>query len=361
MCFGEQGEKNVALVLHGIDDLRLEEKQIPQPGPGQVQVAIKKVGICMSDVHYWTHGCIGDFVVKHPMVMGHESSGVVSAIGEGVDNLEVGDRVAIEPGVPCRRCSRCKVGRYNLCPKMRFCATPPVDGSLATYFVHDADFCFKLPEHVSLDEAALLEPLSVAVHAVQRARVHTGDRVVICGAGPIGLVSLLVAKAQGAGQVVVTDIDDKRLAKAKELGAFQVVNVMGLDAKGAAKAAVSAFGVDYEKDEKRANAVIECSGTEQGTKTGIYASTSGGTVVLVGMGKPEFTLPILHAEVHEIDIRGVFRYVNAYPVALDMLASGKVDLKPLITHRFSINNAVEAFNTAKSGKDVIKVVIDCDL
>lgn len=360
MCLKDM-ERNVALVLHGVDDLRLEEVEVPKPGKGQVRIAIKRVGICMSDVHYWTHGRIGDFVVDNPMVMGHESSGIVDEVGEDVDHLKVGDRVAIEPGVPCRRCSSCKLGRYNLCAKMRFCATPPVHGSLSKYFVHDADFCFKIPEHVGLDEAALLEPLAVAVHAVARGRVQNGDRVVICGAGPIGLVCLLVAKSAGASKVVLTDIDEKRLAIAKSMGADAAVNVMGLDAKAAAKAAVSAFGEVYTETDKRANAVLECSGTESGARTGIYASANGGTVVLVGMGKPEFTLPMLEAEIREVDIRGVFRYVNAYPLAVQLLADNKVDLKPLITHRFPISKAVEAFNAVRSGENVIKVVIECDL
>jgi len=354
-------EQMTALVLHGVGDLRLEKVDIPQPGPGQVQIAVKKVGICMSDVHYYRHGRIGDFVVDCPMTMGHESSGVVSAVGGGVDHLQVGDRVAIEPGVPCRRCAKCKGGRYNLCPKMKFCATPPVHGSMSTYFVHDADFCFKLPSHVSLEEAALLEPLAVAVHAVQRGRVTAGDKVIVSGAGPIGLVSLLVAKANGASAVVVTDIDDRRLAKAKELGAWGVANVMGLDAQAAAKAANAAFGEDFDCAEGQAQSVIECSGTEIGARTAIHAADSGGTVVLVGMGKPEFTLPILEAEIREVDIRGVFRYVNAYPVAVNLLAGGQIDVKPLITHRFHINDAVKAFDTVGGGQDVIKVLIDCEL
>lgn len=225
-----------------------------------------RVGICGSDVHYWTHGAIGDFVVRAPMVLGHESAGIVSEVGEGVNTLKIGDRVAIEPGVPCRRCDYCRTGDYNLCPDMKFCATPPVDGSLARYYTHDSDFCFKLPDHVTLEEGALLEPLSVGVHACNRAGVRMGSKVLVCGAGPIGLVNLLTAKSYGASKVIVTDLDTNRLQKAKEMGADYCIQVTkDMTAKDLAMKVKECFG-------DLANQTIECTGAESSICAGIYVS-----------------------------------------------------------------------------------------
>lgn len=344
-------DKNLTAILYKQGDIRLEDKAIPEPGKGQVQLCMQDVGICGSDVHYWQHGAIGDFVVKAPMVLGHEAAGVVSKLGEGVTSLKVGDRVAIEPGVPCRCCSYCKKGRYNLCLDMKFCATPPIDGNLARFYVHDADFCFKLPDHVSTEEGALLEPLSVGVHACNRGGVTLGSKVLICGAGPIGLVNLLTAKACGAAQVCITDLDEKRLEMAKSLGADFPLKVTSKDPREMADKIEECFG---EKPE----VAIECSGAPPSVKTAIYATSSGGCVVLVGMGPSEVTLPIMDAAVREVDIRGIFRYVNCYPTALNMIASGKVNVKPLITHRFSLEQTMDAFNTTLKGEG-IKVMIKC--
>ncbi|KJE93008.1 sorbitol dehydrogenase [Capsaspora owczarzaki ATCC 30864] len=345
---------NVAAVLHGINDIRMEPVARPTPGPNDVLIAMKAVGICGSDVHYWTHGRIGDFVLTCPMVLGHESSGTVVEVGANVKTLVAGDRVAIEPGVPCRLCSYCKTGRYNLCPDMQFCATPPVNGSLARFYVHPADFCFKLPDHVSFEEGALLEPLSVGVHACRRANVTLGSRVLVCGAGPIGLVCMLAAKAAGASEVVVTDIDQHRLDVAKSMGAHKIFRVTSRDAKEvAAQIAELAGG--------RLDVAIECSGAEASLRTAIFSTRNGGVVVLVGLGAPEVNMPIVDAAVREVDIRGIFRYVNAYPTALAMIASGTVNVKPLITHHFKLNDAIQAFETAKTGAGgAIKVMIHCD-
>lgn len=312
---------------------------------------MQDVGICGSDVHYWQHGRIGDFVVNAPMVLGHEASGVVSKLGQGVTNLKVGDRVAIEPGVPCRICKYCKGGRYNLCLDMKFCATPPYHGNLARYYTHAADFCFKLPDHVSTEEGALLEPLSVGVHACRRGGVTLGSRVLICGAGPIGLVNLLTAKANGAADVCLTDIDQNRLNMAKKLGATHTLLVTSKDPQEMAQKVEEVMG---EKPE----ITIECSGAPPSIQTAIYATQSGGCVVLVGLGPADINMPIVNASVREVDIRGIFRYVNCYPTALAMIASGKVDVKPLITHRFKLEESLEAFDTTKRGEG-IKVMIRC--
>ncbi|XP_031553122.1 sorbitol dehydrogenase-like [Actinia tenebrosa] len=345
---------NVAAVLHGIDDLRIEEHPVSPPCKGEVQIAMHAVGICGSDVHYLKHMRIGDFIVNEPMVLGHESSGVVAEVGEGVTHLKVGDRVAIEPGVPCRTCPFCKEGRYNLCEEMKFCATPPFHGSLCQCYNHAADFCYKLPDHVSFEEGALLEPLSVAVHACRRAGITVGDNVLVCGAGPIGLVNLLTAKACGASKIAITDLDEGRLAKAKELGADYTIKVESRDGKEVANKILEQLGTAADK-------TIECTGAESSIHTGIYATKSGGVLVIVGMGKSEINLPIVNALVREVDIRGIFRYVNCYPTALAMVASGTVNVKPLVTHHFKLEESRKAFETSASGEGgAIKVMIHCD-
>nr|KAF6388996.1 sorbitol dehydrogenase [Myotis myotis] len=196
--------ENLSLVVHGPGDLRLENYPIPEPGPNEVLLKMHSVGICGSDVHYWQHGRIGDFIVKKPMVLGHEASGTVVKVGSLVKHLQQGDRVAIEPGAPREIDEFCKIGRYNLSPTIFFCATPPDDGNLCRFYKHDANFCYKLPDNVTFEEGALIEPLSVGIHTCRRAGVTLGNKVFVCGAGPIGLVNLLVAKAMGAAQVVVT-------------------------------------------------------------------------------------------------------------------------------------------------------------
>jgi L-iditol 2-dehydrogenase len=343
-------EENIALVLHKIDDLRLEPFPVNEPQDGEVLLEMQSVGICGSDVHYWKRGCIGDFVVRAPMVLGHESSGKVIKVGPNVKNLKAGDRVTIEPGVPCRRCDFCKGGRYNLCADVIFLATPPVHGSIARYHTHAADFCFKLPDHVSYEEGAFCEPLSVGVHACRRAGVSIGAKVLITGAGPIGLVSMLAAKAMGADSIILTDISQSRLDFAKQVGATYVL-LADNDPQVTAKRVVETLG-------SQPNISIECSGAESSIQTTFYATISGGVVVLVGLGRPLASLPIVNAAIREIDIRGVFRYANCYPASLSLIASGRIDVKPLITHRYNINESVQAFEMAESGQ-AIKVMIQC--
>eukprot|EP01129_Flabellula_baltica_P000182 TRINITY_DN1022_c0_g1_i2.p1 TRINITY_DN1022_c0_g1~~TRINITY_DN1022_c0_g1_i2.p1 ORF type:complete len:278 (+),score=42.67 TRINITY_DN1022_c0_g1_i2:71-835(+) len=199
------------------------------PQPNHVILKIHTVGICGSDVHYWAHGRCGPFVMDAPLVLGHETSAVVEAVGSGVTHLVPGDRVAVEPGVPCRFCKQCRGGTYNLCPDVQFLATPPVDGSLCQYIEHAADFCYKMPDHMSFEEGALLEPLSVGVHACKRGGVKAGSHVLITGAGPIGLVCLLAARASGATKIVVTDVMDNRLEVAQSLGADLTINALSQD------------------------------------------------------------------------------------------------------------------------------------
>jgi len=347
-------DDNLTAVLHGIEDLRLENQSIPDIADDQVLLEMSCVGICGSDVHYLAHGRIGDFVCNGPMIIGHEASGVVIKCGRKVKNLEVGDRVAIEPGVPCRLCAFCKKGKYNLCPEMEFCATPPFDGNLRRYYAHAADFCFKLPDHVTMEEGALLEPLSVGVHACRRAEVQLGDNILILGAGPIGLVTTITAKQMGATKVIITDLVQNRLEVAKELGADYTL----LIEKGDTEAEI------VQKIHKMLgvapNKTIECSGPEITNRVGLLATQSGGCFVIVGCGPPEVKIPLIGALTREVDIRGVFRYANDYPAALDLVASGKINVKRLVTHHFDITETAAAFDASRYGRDgAIKVMIHC--
>uniref|UniRef100_A0A8C0GG09 Sorbitol dehydrogenase n=1 Tax=Chelonoidis abingdonii TaxID=106734 RepID=A0A8C0GG09_CHEAB len=289
------------------------------------------VGICGSDVHYWQHGRIGDFIVKKPMVLGHEASGTVIKVGSSVTHLKPGDRVAIEPGAPRDIDEFCKIGRYNLSPTIFFCATPPDDGNLCRYYAHSASFCYKLPDNITFEEGALIEPLSVGIHACRRGGVTLGSKVLIyfftqC-AWPLCVTSFLI----GA---------DFTIEIKKETPKDMACMVQDL--------------LDCMPD-----ITMECSGAEASIQTGIYATRSGGTLVLVGLGPEMVHVPIANAAVREVDIKGIFRYCNTWPMAIAMLASKKVDVKPLVTHRFPLEKALEAFETVKKGLGV-KVMLKCD-
>jgi len=335
------------------DQLEIQEVPIPRkPRANEVVVKMKAVGICGSDVHYWTHGAIGDFVVRAPMIIGHESAGQVVAVGSGVTHLKVGDKVALEPGVPCRACGHCRGGRYNLCPDIQFFATPPVHGSLATYVVHAADCAYKLPDNVSYEEGAMCEPLSVGVYSCQRTNVEPGFRIAILGAGPIGLIIMLAARAFGAEHVVMTDVDESRLKSAKKFGANAVINVKGKQPKDVAAEITKLTG-------RKVDTTFECCGMTSATQTAIYATKSGGAVCLVGLHDPEMKLPIFDASVREVDMRGIFRYKNTYPTCISLIASGRVNVKQLITHRYDFEKLITGFETAKTGRDnAIKVMFN---
>ncbi|KAL2077137.1 hypothetical protein ACEWY4_026641 [Coilia grayii] len=346
-------ESNLSVVLHAKGDMRLEHRPIPEPGPNEVLLQMHSVGICGSDVHYWQNGRIGDFVLKKPMVLGHEASGRVVKVGSAVTHLKPGDRVAVEPGVPREMDEFFKSGRYNLSPTIFFCATPPDDGNLCRYYKHSANFCYKLPDNVTFEEGALIEPLSVGIHACRRAGVTLGSTVLICGAGPIGLVCLLVAKAMGASLAVITDLSAERLALAKELGADFAVEVKREDtAEQLARKVEGLLGA-------QPHITIECTGVQSSVQTAIYATRSGGVAVMVGLGAEMTTIPLVNAAVREVDIRGVFRYCNTWPMAIAMLASKKVNVRPLVTHRFPLEQAVQAFETTRQGLGV-KVMLKCD-
>ncbi|XP_064651301.1 sorbitol dehydrogenase-like [Lineus longissimus] len=346
-------DMNLGLVLHGPKDMRLEHVPISDVGENEVEVAIASVGICGSDIKYWLHGKCGRYVVKEPMTMGHESSGMITKVGPGVKGIKIGDRVAIEPGVPCRMCQLCKTGKYNVCPSVRFCATPPIHGNLSRRYVHAADFCHKIPDHVTMDEAAMLEPLSVAVYSCERGSVTLGSRVVIFGAGPVGLLCHLVAKVNGAIQTTIIDIDESRLLFAEKLGVDHVIRANNYDVTELTKIILATTGC-------RPDVSLECSGADSSLNCALQVTESGGSVIMVGRGslEPKVSVNVL---CREIDIKGIFRYANSYPKALSLVSSGRIDLRPLITHHFCLEESIRAFETAISRDEMaIKVMIHCD-
>lgn len=282
------------------------------------------------------------------MILGHEAAGVVRYVSDDIVGFEQGDRVALEPGVPCSVCDVCRRGRYNLCPDVRFFATPPVNGALAHFISHPANFCYKLPPMISFEEAAMFEPLSVGIHACRRANLKLGDTVLITGAGTIGLVTMLVAKAMGASQITIIDVDADRLSVAKEMGADKVIVTH------------SESDPKLSLQGNEADICFDATGVESAMKACVYSVKRGGVVVLIGMGHPDITLPVMEASVKEVDIRSVFRYCNTYPTALELVASGKVHLKRLVTHRFKMLDAELALECALNrGNKAIKVMIDC--
>lgn len=345
-----------AAVLHGVKDLRVEEVPVPgAPKPNEVKIAINKVGICGSDVHYWEHGRIGDFVVKAPMILGHECAGTVVETGANVTHLQAGDRVCLEPGVP--RLSTnishyyMKRGEYNLCPDIFFFATPPDHGSFCNFVNHPADFCFKLPENVSLEEGALIEPLSTGIFAARVAPVKMGDTVVITGAGPIGLMNLLAVKAAGAANVIISDMVPERLKVAQEIGATRVISGGADELKEAARELTEGRGADV---------CIECAGHPNALNACIAAARPGATVVLIGMPPNDTaTLNINDMIVREIKLRPIFRYNNTFPTGVSLIASGKVNLKPLISKRFALSEVPQAFEyVVENRATCVKAVVD---
>ncbi|CDP03530.1 unnamed protein product [Coffea canephora] len=349
------GEENMAAWLVGLNTLRIQPFKLPPLGPHDVRVRMKAVGICGSDVHFLKTLQLAHFVVKEPMVIGHECAGVIEEIGGEVKTLVPGDRVALEPGISCWRCDHCRGGRYNMCPEMKFFATPPVHGSLANQVVHPANLCFKLPDNVSLEEGAMCEPLSVGVYACRRAGVGPGTRVLVMGAGPIGLVAMLAARAFGAPRVVIVDVDDYRLSVAKQLGADETVKVSNnmQDVPEEVEQIRKAMGAEIDVS-------LDCAGFNKTMSTALGATRAGGRVGLVGLGHKEMTLPLAPAAAREVDIIGIFRYTNTWPLCLEFISSGKIDVKPLITHRFGFSEqeVKEAFETSAHGGTAIKVMFN---
>ncbi|MCI8623986.1 MAG: NAD(P)-dependent alcohol dehydrogenase [Provencibacterium sp.] len=344
-----EGTMKVA-VMTGIGKIDYETRPIPQPKAGEVLVKLEYVGICGSDLHYYESGRIGGFIVEPPFVLGHEPGGTVVEVGEGVTHLKAGDRVALEPGKTCGHCEFCRTGRYNLCPDVIFFATPPVDGVFSEYVAHEAGLCFKLPENVSTMEGALIEPLAVGFHAARQGGAEAGQTAVVTGAGCIGLVSMMALKAMGVSRVYVSDVMEKRLEKALELGADGVVNARKEDTVEAVNRLTGGAGCDL---------VIETAGAEITTRQAIAMTKKGATIVLVGYSATgELTLPVSTALDKELTFKTVFRYRHIYPMAIEAVAQGKVNLKGIVTNFFDFNDLQNAMDQSVSDKaNIVKAVV----
>ena len=339
-----------ALVLEEKGRLSLRDFPIEEElGPHDVRIKLHTVGICGSDVHYYTHGGSGIFQVKAPMILGHEASGIVIETGSAVTTLKVGDRVCMEPGIPDPNSKATRLGIYNVDPAVRFWATPPVHGVLRPTVVHPEAFTFKLPDNVSFAEAAMVEPLAVGVHAATKAKIKPGDVGLVIGAGPIGLVTALSALSAGCSRIIVSDVDDTKLELAAKLGAIIPVNVASRDLTEAVMAETDNWGVDV---------VFECSGHEKGAAGVFDALAPGGCIVFIGASGEVIPYSLGKAMVREARVEHVFRYAHVFPRCIAMMSSGAIDVKPLITRNFSFDESVEAFEIAASApKGEVKMQI----
>ncbi|KAK1977995.1 alcohol dehydrogenase GroES-like domain-containing protein [Colletotrichum cereale] len=357
---GKPSKANIGVFTNPAHDLWINEAEpkleAVQAGEGlkhgEVTVAIRSTGICGSDVHFWKHGCIGPMIVDGDHILGHESAGEILAVHPSVTHLKVGDRVAVEPNVICNACEPCLTGRYNGCEQVQFLSTPPVPGLLRRYVNHPVVWCHKIGD-MTYENGAMLEPLSVALAGMQRAGVRLGDPVLVCGAGPIGLITLLCAKAAGACPLVVTDIDDGRLAFAKELVPTAITHKVGRGtAEEEAKRIVESFGGIEPA------VTMECTGVESSIASAVWASKFGGKVFIIGVGRNEINFPFMRASVREVDIQLQYRYCNTWPRAIRLVESGVVDLSKLVTHKFTLEDALGAFEAARDPKSgAIKVMI----
>ncbi|KAI0376951.1 GroES-like protein [Hypomontagnella monticulosa] len=379
------GTEIKASVLHGARDLRVEVRQLPEPAADEVQVAVQMTGLCGSDLHYFRHFQNGPIRVREPLTLGHESAGVVVSVGsEASGLLKVGDRVALEVGLPCENCELCREGRYNICRGMSFRSSakafPHAQGTLQERINHPARWCHKLPDSLSLEHGAIVEPLSVAMHARDRAGLKSGSTVLVLGAGAVGLLCAAAAKVAGAKTVVIADILEDRVKFAIDNGfADAGLTVPIATPKPETVDDKLAYAQDLAEKLKalrvkggeeaigEAAVTFECTGVESCMQTAIYATQPGGKIMIIGMGAPVQTLPIMAASLKEVDLVGVFRYANAYRQAIELLASKDPllpDVRKLVTHRFrGLADVPPAFDTAAKVKDekdnlVIKVMVD---
>ena len=344
-------KKMKAVVMHGPRDMRMEERDIPTPGPGELLVKIEYVGICGSDMHFLEEGRLGNWVVDKPLILGHEAAGEVAVVGPGVSGFAVGDKVTMEPGVPCGECDPCMKGHYNLCQHMSFMAIPDErDGVFREYTTHPAKMCFKLPKNVGTLEGALCEPLSVGLYAVQKSGAFLGQSAVIFGSGCIGLVTMLVLKAAGIHDITVVDVIQKRLDKAVELGASRVIRGDKEDAVKTVLEATEGQGVPL---------VFECAGTQITTLQAGKIVAANGVVVLVGMAAdPELKMDIGTLSAREARVETIFRYRNLYPTAIKAVESGAIPLCTIASPIFPFENMIEGMYHNMDHKDeVIKGVV----
>lgn len=336
--------------MTGLDHMEIREIPMPSPKANEVLIKLEYVGICGSDVHYFHDGRCGDYAVEGDFILGHECAGTVVEVGEEVKSLKVGDRVALEPGITCGQCEFCKSGKYNLCPDVQFLATPPVQGCYENYIAFPENMAFKLPENITTKEGALIEPLSVGMHAANQGNVKLGDSVIILGAGCIGLVTLLACKAYGATDITVVDVVPKRLEYAMKLGATRIIDARNVDVITEVEKLTSGEGIDK---------VFEAAGSAVTISQTPYLVKRGGSIILVGIS-PQETIEFNFAKImaKEARIESVFRYRNIYPQAIAAVSQGIIDVSGIITHEFDFDDIQEAFHCAIHNKnDVVKAVI----
>ncbi|MER8879112.1 NAD(P)-dependent alcohol dehydrogenase [Mesorhizobium sp. M0684] len=327
-----------ALVLERQHELKLRDIDLPQTvGPGEVRIKIHTVGICGSDVHYYTHGRIGPFVVEAPMVLGHEAAGTVVETGEGVEHLKVGDRVCMEPGIPDLNSRASRLGLYNIDPAVRFWATPPIHGVLTPHVVHPANYTFKLPDNVSFAEGAMVEPFAVGMQAAAKAKIAPGDTAVVIGAGPIGTMVAIAALAGGCARAVVADLAQPKLDIAGGYQGVIPINVRDKNLGTEVKRLTDGWGADV---------VFECSGSSKAWETLLDLPRPSGAVVVVGLPVAPIAFDVATASTKEVRIETVFRYAHQYERAIALMGSGRVDLKPLISGTFPFEDSITAFDRA---------------
>ena len=330
-----------ALVLEEKGVLALREIDLPMTvGPDDVRIAIHTVGVCGSDVHYYTHGAIGPFVLREPMVLGHEAAGTIVEVGAAVRHLKVGDRVCMEPGVPNLSSRASKLGLYNVDPDVRFWATPPVHGVLAPYAVHPAAFTYRLPDNVSFAEGAMVEPFAIGMQAATKARIRPGDVAAVIGCGPIGIMVALAALAGGCARVFISDLSAEKLAIAGRYPGIVPVNINDRSLADVIADETGGWGADI---------VFEASGSLRAFDGLFDIVRPGGAVVLVGLPVEKAAFDVAGAISREVRIETVFRYANIFDRALELIASGKVDLKPLITGVYAFEDSIAAFQRAAAG------------
>jgi L-iditol 2-dehydrogenase len=329
-----------ASVLTRPQTIELQERPVPKPGADEVLVRVRSVGVCGSDVHYYKHGRIGSMVVNGPLVLGHEVGGTIAAVGDAVDLTRVGQRVALEPQRPCRRCRQCKTGHLNLCPNMEFFATPPVDGAFCDYVTLPADFAHPVPDSLSDAAVGLLEPLSVGIWANRKGGTAAGSRVFITGAGPIGALAALSASAMGATEIIVSDPVESRRRRITELTSAQTVDPVA----------------GFDPSDLAADVFLECSGATPALLDGLKAVRPGGTAVMVGHGDEYISLPVQDIQIREVLLTGIFRYVDTWPTAISLAAAGRVDLDALVTARFGLDE-VEAALTSDDDPLSMKSIV----
>ncbi len=337
--------------LYGIRDVRVEDGPVPQPGPDEVLLKIATVGTCGSDVHYYLEGGIGDQIVTDPITMGHEFSAWIAGLGEGVEDLEIGQLVSVEPAIPCGVCEYCQHGHPNLCPDVRFCGTPPIDGVFAEYAVMPAENCFLLPEGFSPEEGALLEPLGIGIHTVDLSHLKVGETVAVLGAGPVGLLTAAVARVAGAGAVYMTEPQADRRAFALEYCADAVFNPEADDVVAAIMAATDGRGVDV---------AFEAAGAEETPDQAARIVRPGGKVIIVGIpSEDHMTMTASQVRRKGLTIKLVRRMKHTYPRAIRMIQNGLLDIAPLATHHFSLEQIHDAFELVAGYKDgVLRAMIN---